>query len=175
MALATEPKLLLLDEPLAGMSQGESAAIVALLQSLRGHYPDAAGQARHGGGVFALATVSSVLVYGRIIATDTPDGVRSNPEVRAAYLEKAYERPVSRLIGCARAMAPAMCCSMLTSASVKVKLPRCSDAMAWARVPSSNVSAAGSSRPPGTIEFQQRAGCLCARTRDWQARPWAGA
>ena len=88
MALATEPKLLLLDEPLAGMSQGESAAIVALLQSLRGRYPMLLVE-HDMEAVFALADRVSVLVYGRIIATDTPDGVRNNPEVRAAYLGEA--------------------------------------------------------------------------------------
>lgn len=85
MALATEPKLLLLDEPLAGMSQGESGAIVALLESLRGRYPMLLVE-HDMEAVFALADRVSVLVYGRIIATDTPDGVRNNPEVRSAYL-----------------------------------------------------------------------------------------
>ncbi len=85
MALATEPKLLLLDEPLAGMSQGESAAIVSLLQSLRGRYPMLLVE-HDMDAVFALADRVSVLVYGRIIATDTPDNIRNNPEVRAAYL-----------------------------------------------------------------------------------------
>ena len=85
MALATEPKLLLLDEPLAGMSQGESAAIVALLKSLKGRYPMLLVE-HDMEAVFALADRVSVLVYGRIIATETPDRIRENPEVRAAYL-----------------------------------------------------------------------------------------
>jgi branched-chain amino acid transport system ATP-binding protein len=88
MALATEPKLLLLDEPLAGMSQGESAAIVALLKSLKGRYPMLLVE-HDMEAVFALADRVSVLVYGRIIATDTPDRIRENREVRAAYLGDA--------------------------------------------------------------------------------------
>jgi branched-chain amino acid transport system ATP-binding protein len=85
MALATEPRLLLLDEPLAGMSQGESAAMIALLKSLKGRYPMLLVE-HDMEAVFALADRVSVLVYGRIIATDTPDNIRTNPEVRAAYL-----------------------------------------------------------------------------------------
>ena len=85
MALATEPRLLLLDEPLAGMSQGESAAMIALLKSLKGRYPMLLVE-HDMDAVFALADRVSVLVYGRIIATDTPDNIRSNREVRAAYL-----------------------------------------------------------------------------------------
>ena len=85
MALATDPKLLLLDEPLAGMSQGESSAIIALLKSLKGRYPMLLVE-HDMEAVFALADRVSVLVYGRIIATDTPDRIRDNAEVRAAYL-----------------------------------------------------------------------------------------
>jgi branched-chain amino acid transport system ATP-binding protein len=85
MALATAPKLLLLDEPLAGMSQGESSGIIALLQSLKGRYPMLLVE-HDMEAVFALADRVSVLVYGRIIATDTPDRIRENAEVRAAYL-----------------------------------------------------------------------------------------
>ena len=85
MALATEPKLLLLDEPLAGMSQGESSAIIALLKSLKGRYPMLLVE-HDMDAVFALADRVSVLVYGRIIATDTPKRIRENAEVRAAYL-----------------------------------------------------------------------------------------
>ena len=85
MALATEPRLLLLDEPLAGMSQGESAAMIALLKTLKGRYPMLLVE-HDMEAVFALADRVSVLVYGRIIATDTPDNIRSNREVRAAYL-----------------------------------------------------------------------------------------
>ena len=85
MALATEPRLLLLDEPLAGMSQAESASMIALLKSLKGSYPMLLVE-HDMDAVFALADRVSVLVYGRFIATDTPDNIRANREVRAAYL-----------------------------------------------------------------------------------------
>ncbi len=85
MALATEPRLLLLDEPMAGMGTEESARIVALIGALKGkhgvllveHDMDA---------VFALADRITVLVYGRAIATGTPAEIRANAEVRQAYL-----------------------------------------------------------------------------------------
>jgi branched-chain amino acid transport system ATP-binding protein len=85
MALATNPRFLLLDEPMAGMGVEESAAMVDILRSLKGektillveHDMDA---------VFALADRISVLVYGRVIATGKPDAIRSNADVRSAYL-----------------------------------------------------------------------------------------
>ena len=85
MALATEPRLLLLDEPTAGMGIEESARMIALLAGLKGrvaillveHDMDA---------VFALADRITVMVYGRVIATGTPREIRANAEVRRAYL-----------------------------------------------------------------------------------------
>jgi branched-chain amino acid transport system ATP-binding protein len=85
MALAMRPRLLLLDEPVAGMGTDESARMVEFLATLKGsktivlveHDMDA---------VFSLADRISVLVYGRIIATGTPAEIRANAEVRAAYL-----------------------------------------------------------------------------------------
>ena len=85
LALATRARLLLLDEPMAGMDLAESAGIVDLLRTLRDectlllveHDMDA---------VFRLADRISVLVYGRVIATGTPDEIRANDEVRRAYL-----------------------------------------------------------------------------------------
>jgi branched-chain amino acid transport system ATP-binding protein len=85
MALAMQPRLLLLDEPVAGMGTDESQRMVELLATLKGrktivlveHDMDA---------VFMLADRISVLVYGRIIATGTPAQIRAHPEVRAAYL-----------------------------------------------------------------------------------------
>jgi branched-chain amino acid transport system ATP-binding protein len=85
MALATGPRLLLLDEPMAGMGIEESQRMIAMLASLKRkqtiilveHDMDA---------VFRLADRISVLVYGRVIATGAPEEVRANPEVRAAYL-----------------------------------------------------------------------------------------
>ena len=85
MALAGEPKLLLLDEPMAGMGLEESQRMVAFLRGLKSrcgmllieHDMDA---------VFALADRITVLVYGRAIFTGTPDEIRRHPEVRQAYL-----------------------------------------------------------------------------------------
>jgi branched-chain amino acid transport system ATP-binding protein len=85
MALGTQPRLLLLDEPMAGMGAEESQRMIAFLGSLKQrhsiilveHDMDA---------VFRLADRISVLVYGRVIATGTPERVRANEEVRKAYL-----------------------------------------------------------------------------------------
>jgi branched-chain amino acid transport system ATP-binding protein len=85
VALATRPSLLLLDEPMAGLSSAESQEMVVLLRKLKGrvtivlveHDMDA---------VFALADCISVLVYGQVVATGSSDEIRVNPAVRAAYL-----------------------------------------------------------------------------------------
>ncbi len=85
MALASKAPLLLLDEPMAGLGAEESVKMVELLQGLKGqrtmvlieHDMDA---------VFALADRISVLVAGHIIATDTPQAIRTNAQVLAAYL-----------------------------------------------------------------------------------------
>jgi branched-chain amino acid transport system ATP-binding protein len=85
MALAAKPRLLLLDEPTAGMGREDSAQMVALLAALKGsvaillveHDMDA---------VFALADRITVLVYGRAIATGTPAAIRDDRAVREAYL-----------------------------------------------------------------------------------------
>jgi branched-chain amino acid transport system ATP-binding protein len=85
IALATEPKLLLLDEPLAGTSHEESRRIIEILQALKGHV--AILLIEHDmDAVFVLADRISVLVYGEIVATGSPAEIRANPEVRAAYL-----------------------------------------------------------------------------------------
>ena len=84
-ALATRPRLMLLDEPVAGMGAEETRRMIAFLSTLKGrktiilveHDMDA---------VFSLADRISVLVYGRIIATGTPQEIRANAEVRRAYL-----------------------------------------------------------------------------------------
>jgi len=88
VALATDPVLLLLDEPMAGMGASESAQMVEILKRMKGektivlieHDMDA---------VFALADRISVLVYGQIIATGSPDEIRQNEDVRRAYLGEA--------------------------------------------------------------------------------------
>ena len=85
MALASKPRMLLLDEPMAGLGPEESARMVAMLRELKKevtillveHDMEA---------VFALADRVSVLVYGRIIATGAPEAVRANAQVRQAYL-----------------------------------------------------------------------------------------
>lgn len=85
VALATKPRLLLLDEPLAGTGGQEAERLIALMQRLKSrltivlieHDMDA---------VFQLADRISVLVYGAIAATGAPEAVRADPAVRAAYL-----------------------------------------------------------------------------------------
>ena len=85
MALAANPKLLLLDEPMAGMGVEETRALMDLLNELRTsvtmllveHDMDV---------VFSLADELSVLVYGKVIATGTPQQIQSNAEVQQAYL-----------------------------------------------------------------------------------------
>ncbi len=85
IALATEPRLLLLDEPLAGAGPEEADRLVTLLARLRPAY--AILLVEHDmQAVFALADRISVLVYGRVIATGDVASIRANAEVRAAYL-----------------------------------------------------------------------------------------
>jgi branched-chain amino acid transport system ATP-binding protein len=85
LALATSPRMLLLDEPMAGMGPQESSRMVEMIECLRGHV--AVMLVEHDmDAVFRLADRISVLVYGRIIATGTPQEIRSNPEVVRAYL-----------------------------------------------------------------------------------------
>jgi branched-chain amino acid transport system ATP-binding protein len=85
MALAGTPRMLLLDEPMAGLGPEESARMVAMLRDLKKelsillveHDMEA---------VFALADRITVLVYGRVIASGEPADIRANPAVRDAYL-----------------------------------------------------------------------------------------
>jgi branched-chain amino acid transport system ATP-binding protein len=85
MALATGPRMLLLDEPMAGMGPEQSARMVDMLRELKReltillieHDMEA---------VFALADRITVLVYGRVIASGKPEDIRSDPQVREAYL-----------------------------------------------------------------------------------------
>ena len=85
MALVSTPKLLLLDEPMAGMGRGESESIVRLLAALKGRYTIVLVE-HDMDAVFALADRITVLVYGRQIACGKPHEIRSNVEVRKAYL-----------------------------------------------------------------------------------------
>ncbi len=85
MTLATQAKLLLLDEPMAGMGHGESERMVELLRSLKGRYSVVLVE-HDMDAVFALADRISVLVYGRVLLTGTPEDIRRSQEVRDAYL-----------------------------------------------------------------------------------------
>jgi len=85
MALASQPSVLLLDEPMAGMSVQESAAVIELLKTLKGRYTILLVE-HDMDAVYALADRISVLVYGRVIFTGTPEEIRRHPEVRAVYL-----------------------------------------------------------------------------------------
>ena len=88
MALAGSPRMLLLDEPMAGLGPEESARMVEMLRALKSeltillveHDMEA---------VFALADRITVLVYGRVIASGAPDDIRANAAVRDAYLGEA--------------------------------------------------------------------------------------
>jgi len=85
LALATRPRLVLLDEPTAGMGPEESQTMISLVERIRAqvavllveHDMDA---------VFRLADRVSVLVSGRVIATGAPEAIRAHAEVRKAYL-----------------------------------------------------------------------------------------
>ena len=85
MTLATGPKLLLLDEPMAGMSHAESEGVVALLRTLKGRYTILLVE-HDMDAVFALADRITVLVYGRAIASGSPEEIRASAQVREAYL-----------------------------------------------------------------------------------------
>jgi branched-chain amino acid transport system ATP-binding protein len=88
MALASSPRMLLLDEPMAGLGPEESARMVEMLRALKKevtillveHDMEA---------VFALADRITVLVYGRVIASGAPADIRANAAVRDAYLGEA--------------------------------------------------------------------------------------
>ena len=88
MTLAPGPQLLLLDEPMAGMSLAESERMVALLGALKGRYGILLVE-HDMDAVFKLADRISVLVYGRVIACGDPEAIRANADVRAAYLGDA--------------------------------------------------------------------------------------
>ena len=90
IALAMEPKLLLLDEPMAGAGREESVHLVALLRRLKGRFPMVLVE-HDMTAVFALADRISVLIYGRILASGPPEQVRADPAVVAAYLGDEME------------------------------------------------------------------------------------
>ncbi|HKX48786.1 MAG TPA: ABC transporter ATP-binding protein [Candidatus Binatia bacterium] len=92
MSLATQPKLLLLDEPLAGLGIEESSRMVELIRRMAQthaillveHDMDA---------IFQLARVLTVMVDGRVLASGKPDEVRADEQVQRAYLGKSDEHP----------------------------------------------------------------------------------
>ncbi len=92
IALASRPRVLLLDEPMAGMASDDAARMVSFLSQLKGkitlllieHDMDA---------VFALADRITVMVHGRVIASGEPAAIRADPAVREAYLGEQEARP----------------------------------------------------------------------------------
>lgn len=92
MSLATQPKLLLLDEPLAGLGIEESSRMVELIRRIAQthaillveHDMDA---------IFQLARVLTVMVDGKVLASGKPDEVRADEQVQRAYLGKVDEHP----------------------------------------------------------------------------------
>jgi branched-chain amino acid transport system ATP-binding protein len=85
MTLATNPSIILLDEPTAGMSREETEYVVALIERVTAGHTLLIVE-HDMGVVFGLCDRISVLVYGRILATGTPDEIRTNAEVQRAYL-----------------------------------------------------------------------------------------
>jgi branched-chain amino acid transport system ATP-binding protein len=95
MSLATDPKLLLLDEPLAGMGAEESLNMVGLVGELTANH--AILLVEHDmDAVFRLAQVLTVMVNGKVLASGAPDAIRTNREVQSAYLGGADESPYDR-------------------------------------------------------------------------------
>jgi branched-chain amino acid transport system ATP-binding protein len=85
MALASQPRMLLLDEPMAGLGPEESTRMVAMLRELKKELTILLVE-HDMEVVFALADRITVLVYGRVIASGRPEDIRSNTQVRDAYL-----------------------------------------------------------------------------------------
>lgn len=85
VALTLKPRAFVMDEPMAGLGAEGSKNLTVFLDQLRAEAPILLVE-HDMDAVFALADRISVLVYGQVIATGTVDEIRSNPEVRAAYL-----------------------------------------------------------------------------------------
>jgi branched-chain amino acid transport system ATP-binding protein len=85
MTLAGEPRLLLLDEPMAGMSPSDADTVIRVLRGLKGRYTTVLIE-HDMDAVFALADRISVLFYGQLLVTGTVDEIRNNAVVREAYL-----------------------------------------------------------------------------------------
>jgi len=85
MALCGQPRMLLLDEPMAGLGPEESARMVEMLRALKREHTILLVE-HDMEAVFALADRITVLVYGRVVATGAPEDIRANAQVREAYL-----------------------------------------------------------------------------------------
>ena len=85
LALATRPKLVLLDEPLAGMGPEEAQRMIALIDRIRSHVTVLLVE-HDMDAVFRLANRISVLVNGRLIASGAPETIKADEQVRKAYL-----------------------------------------------------------------------------------------
>jgi branched-chain amino acid transport system ATP-binding protein len=94
MALASSPRMLLLDEPMAGLGPEESARMVDMLRALKQELTILLVE-HDMEVVFALADRITVLVYGRVIASGSPDAIRANEQVREAYLGEAEAEDAS--------------------------------------------------------------------------------
>jgi branched-chain amino acid transport system ATP-binding protein len=90
ISLATDPQLLLLDEPLAGMGTEESSKMVQLIGALAANH--AVLLVEHDmDAVFRLARVLTVMVNGKILASGIPEAIRANREVQSAYLGRTAD------------------------------------------------------------------------------------
>ena len=90
IALAMQPKLLLLDEPMAGTGHQEAAQLLALLRRLKQRFPIVLVE-HDMATVFTLADRISVLIYGRVLASGPPEQIRTDARVIAAYLGDEIE------------------------------------------------------------------------------------
>ena len=140
MVLATEPEVLLLDEPLAGMGAEESRAMVALLRKLKtGH---AILLVEHDmDAIFAVADVITVMVDGRVLETGAPATIRSSPAVDGGLPRPCLTRS-SRLAGSTPSTARATSSAASTSRSTPARSSASWAGTGWARPRSSARSSA---------------------------------
>jgi len=96
MALATRPRMLLLDEPMAGLGPEESKRMVAMLRELKREFTILLVE-HDMEAVFALADRITVLFEGRVLACGAPEAIRASPEVRRAYLGEQTTAEIGRV------------------------------------------------------------------------------